>query len=52
MFRDEGRVTYHPVFPGRVGPAARRIADEDHVRDVIAMMRMNDDSAVERFGLS
>jgi hypothetical protein len=50
--RDEGRITYHPVFPGRVGPAARRIEDEDDVRDVIAMMRMNYDTAVERFGLS
>jgi hypothetical protein len=50
--RDEGRITYHPVFPGRVGPAARRIEDEDDVREVIAMMRMNYDTAVERFGLS
>jgi hypothetical protein len=50
--RDEGRITNHPVFPGRVGPAARRIEDEDDVRDVIAMMRMNYDTAVERFGPS
>ena len=49
--RDEGRITDHPVFPGRVGPAARRIEDSDDVRDVIAMMRMNYDSAVERFDL-
>ncbi len=39
----EGRITQHPVFPGRVGPAARRIASEQDVRDVIAMMRLNYD---------
>ena len=39
--RAEGRVVEHPVFPGRVGPAARRIADEDDVQDVIRMMRLN-----------
>src|SRR6266536_2182766 len=33
-----GRVIHHPVFPGKQGPAARRIQDEDDVRDVIAMM--------------
>jgi len=48
---DEGRIVDHPVFPGRVGPAARRIDREDDVRDVIAMMRLNYDRAVERFGL-
>jgi hypothetical protein len=37
----EGRITDHPVFPGRVGPAARRIEDESDVRDVIALMRLN-----------
>jgi len=49
--RDEGRIVEHPVFPGRVGPAARRIGGEDDVRDVIAMMRLNYDRAVERHGL-
>jgi hypothetical protein len=49
--RNEGRITHHPVFPDRVGPAARRIEDEADVRDVIAMMRLNYDRAVERFGL-
>ena len=38
-----GRITYHPVFPGREGPAARRIATDEDVRDVIVMMRMNYD---------
>jgi hypothetical protein len=45
---DEGRIAEHPVFPGRVGPASRRIESEDDVRDVIAMMRLNYDRAVER----
>jgi hypothetical protein len=40
---DEGRVVHHPVFPGKQGPAARRIEDEDDVRDVIALLRLNYD---------
>jgi hypothetical protein len=38
-----GRIVHHPVFPGKEGPAARRIEDEDDVRDVIALMRLNYD---------
>ena len=41
-----GRITEHPVFPGRVGPAARQIASEEDVRDVIVMMRLNYDRLV------
>jgi hypothetical protein len=40
---DQGRVTYHPVFPGKVGPAGRRIAGDADVDDVIALMRLNYD---------
>ena len=36
-----GRVVPHPVFPDKQGPAARRIANDDDVRDVIALMRLN-----------
>ena len=36
-----GRVVHHPVFPGKEGPAARRITDEDDVREVIALLRLN-----------
>jgi hypothetical protein len=36
------------VFPGRVGPAARRIEDDADVRDVIALMRLNYDRLVAR----
>lgn len=43
---DAGRITHHPVFPGRPGPAARRIEGDADVADVIAMMKMNYDRAV------
>jgi hypothetical protein len=49
--REEGRVVPHPVFPDKEGPAARRIEDEEDVRDVIALMRLNYDGAVQRYGL-
>jgi hypothetical protein len=38
-----GRVVHHPVFPGKEGPAARRIDSDDDVHDVIALMRLNYD---------
>jgi hypothetical protein len=46
--RQEGRIVDHPVFPGKVGPAARRIEDEGDVRDVIELMRLNYDRGVAR----
>lgn len=47
--RAEGRIVDHPVFPGRVGPAARRIEGPDDVADVIALLRLNYDRlAAER----
>ena len=45
------RIDYHPVFPGRPGFAARRIENEDDVRDVIALLRLNYDRAVTRHGV-
>ena len=45
---DEGRIVEHPVFPGREGPAARRISGDTDVRDVIELMRMNYERAVGR----
>jgi Family of unknown function (DUF5519) len=44
--REEGRVVDHPVFPGKPRPAARAIEDEDDVRDVIELMRLNYDHIV------
>jgi hypothetical protein len=40
---DAGRIVEHPVFPGRIGPAARRIEGPADVEDVIALMRLNYD---------
>jgi hypothetical protein len=40
---DQGRIVDHPVFPGKQGPAARRIETEADVDDVIALLRLNYD---------
>jgi hypothetical protein len=48
---EQGRIDYHPVFPGRPGYGARRIEDEDDVRDVIELMRLNYDRVAARHGL-
>ncbi len=48
---DEGRIDYHPVFPGKPGFAARQIASEEDVRDVIALLRLNYDRGVARHGV-
>ena len=47
---EHGRITHHPVFPGKHGPAARRIETEDDVRDVVALLRLNYERAVARHG--
>jgi Family of unknown function (DUF5519) len=49
--KEQGRVVDHPVFPGKPGPAARRIEDEQDVRDVIELLRLNYDRVVARHGL-
>jgi hypothetical protein len=46
-----GQVGFHPVFPDRRGPAARRIEDADDVRDVIELLRLNYQRVVTRHGL-
>jgi hypothetical protein len=48
---EQGRIDYHPVFPGKPGFAARRIENEDDVRDVIALLRLNYDRVVARHGV-
>ena len=42
----QGRIEEHPVFPGKQGPAARRIRSDADVDDVIALMRINYDRLV------
>jgi len=46
----EGRIAPHPVFPESHGPAARRIASQDDVREVIELLRLNYDRAIARNG--
>ncbi len=48
---EQGRIDYHPVFPGKPGYAARRIETDADVGDVIALLRINYDRAVARHGL-
>jgi len=43
---EQGRITHHPVFPGRVGPAARRIENDADVRDVIELTRRTYDQLI------
>ena len=47
---EQGRIDYHPVFPGKPGFGARRIENEDDVRDVIELLRLNYDRVVARHG--
>jgi hypothetical protein len=49
--REQGRVGPHPVMPDHPGWAARAIENEADVRDVIALMRLNYDRVVGKFGL-
>jgi hypothetical protein len=44
--REQNRIIEHPVFPGKAGPAVRRIEDDADVRDVIALLRLNYDRIV------
>jgi hypothetical protein len=48
---DQGRIDYHPVFPGKPGYASRAIDSASDVDDVIALIRLNYDRAVARHGL-
>jgi hypothetical protein len=45
--RDRGRVGPHPVNPHSTKMAARRIDNEEDVRDVIELMRLNYDRVTE-----
>ena len=49
--KEQGRITDHPVFPGKPGPAARAIADDEDVREAIALLRLNYDRVVARYGI-
>lgn len=45
---EQGRIDYHPVFPGKPGYASRKIDDEADVRDVIELLRLNYDRVAAR----
>ena len=46
--REGGRIEAHPVFPGKEGPGARRIANDADIRAVVELMRLNYDRAIAR----
>ena len=48
---DAGRIDYHPVFPNKPGFGSRTIASEADRRDAIALLRVNYDRVIERYGL-
>ena len=48
--REQGRVGPHPVAPHKAAWAARRIEDEEDVRDVIALLKLNYDRVLARYG--
>ena len=48
---DQGRIDYHPVFPGKPGYGARRIESDEDLRDAIELMRLNYDRVVARHGV-
>jgi hypothetical protein len=48
---EQGRIDYHPVFPGRPGFGARGIGNDADVRDVIELLRVNYDRVLTRYGL-
>jgi luciferase-like monooxygenase len=48
---DQDRIDYHPVFPGKPGFGARRIENDEDLRDVIELMRLNYDRIMARHGV-
>ena len=49
---EQGRITYHPVFPGKPGFGARAIETDADIEDVIAMLRLNYERVAERSAAS
>jgi hypothetical protein len=45
--KEQGRIGPHPAFPDKVAWGARRLASDDDVRDVIALLRLNYDRAAK-----
>jgi Family of unknown function (DUF5519) len=51
VLKREGRIDYHPVFPGKPGFGSRLIESEDDVNDSIELLRLNYDRVIARHGL-
>ncbi len=49
--KEQRRIVDHPVFPGKAGPAARKIETEADVTDSIGLLRINYDRVIARYGL-
>src|SRR5919106_1072845 len=49
--RARGRIGDHPVFPGKIGPAARRIKNEADSREVTEPPRLNTARFAPRHGV-
>jgi hypothetical protein len=45
---EQGRIDYHPVFPGKPGWGSRAIKDEADVLDAIELLRLNYDRAAAK----
>jgi luciferase-like monooxygenase len=45
---EQGRIGYHPVFPGKPGFGARRIETDEDVEEVISLIRVNYERVVAR----
>src|SRR3954466_1592761 len=50
QLREQGRIGPHPVAPDKPAWGARQIRTDDDLRDVIALLRMNYERVVERYG--
>ncbi len=49
--RRQGRIVDHPVFPGKPALGARAIEGSEDADEVIALMRLNYERIVERYGV-
>ncbi|MDX6593174.1 MAG: hypothetical protein QOJ13_2370 [Gaiellales bacterium] len=48
---EQGRIDYHPLFPGKPGYGARAIEGDADILDVIELLRLNYDRVLTRHGL-
>lgn len=51
QLRADGRIGPHPVMPDNPGWGARALRTDADVADVIALLRLNYDRVIERYGV-